>query len=254
MFHTGAFGGLVFGSNVKPGYQSRLVEPGSIYGWPVAFMDAASALFLGWARSTSARPESWTLYLFQGWLYKKQTSSMLGIQQWQKRWFAISQTVDAAKYEASMHNNWAIASLVLQVGTPKSVTSGAWPPSPPGMEFNNFCQEFNNFCQPINASLLTRRPAQYYNDPKRTGPGKKPVFLDPSYPARRERLLDAAGRECLSVRDAYGGKVVVLACQAGGEVEVWVNVINMLFTAAQSRGGGSRGEDRPQARPLPLTR
>jgi hypothetical protein len=86
---------------------------------------------------------------------------------------------------------------------------------------------------------------QYYNNPNRSGTGKKPVFLDPSYPARREKLLDAPGRDCLSVRDVYDGKVVVLGCQSGGDVEVWVNVINMLFTAAQSRGGGSRGDMTP---------
>lgn len=59
--------------------------------------------------------DSETLNYWQGWMYKKQSSSMLGIHQWQKRWFVISQTVDAAKYEASMHNNWSISSLVIQV-------------------------------------------------------------------------------------------------------------------------------------------
>jgi hypothetical protein len=93
-----------------------------------------------------------------------------------------------------------------------------------------------------NPDVLTEWPVQYYNHPKRLGTGKKPVFLDPSYPARREKLLDAPGRDCLSVRDVYGGKVIVLGCQPGGEAEVWVNVINMLFTAAKSRGGGSRGD------------
>eukprot|EP00285_Hemiselmis_virescens_P009965 CAMPEP_0173399936 /NCGR_PEP_ID=MMETSP1356-20130122/46397_1 /TAXON_ID=77927 ORGANISM="Hemiselmis virescens, Strain PCC157" /NCGR_SAMPLE_ID=MMETSP1356 /ASSEMBLY_ACC=CAM_ASM_000847 /LENGTH=400 /DNA_ID=CAMNT_0014359753 /DNA_START=238 /DNA_END=1437 /DNA_ORIENTATION=+ len=44
--------------------------------------------------------------------------------------------------------------------------------------------------------------------------GNKPIFLDPSYQARRETVHDSAGRLCMSVRDMYSGKVIVLACPA----------------------------------------